>query len=554
MSTFTATTDAVGGSLGLSAALGLLPLITFFVMLILVKAAAWQSGLAALLVAALVAIFGFGMPVDITLLSASQGAVFGFFPIVWIVVMALWFYQVTVLSGRFEDMRSLFNMIGGGDIRIQAVLIAFCFGGMLEALAGFGAPVAITATMLLALRLPPLKTAVVVLLANTAPVAFGAVGTPITTAGQLTGIPPAEIGAIVGHQAPFVAAFVPFLLVLILDGMRGIKDTWPALLVIGLSFGSAIWFSSTYFSYELTDVVASLVALGAAVILLRFWRPAGAKEAAERMGIETEASSENLPPVRVWMAVMPYIVVVAVFAVAKLWTVGVNIPAALASTNIKIPWPGLDGRILNESGEAIGSTVYTLPWLSSPGTLLLLSGIIVAIAYSIWDAEGRFPLKVSAALAEIGHSFVKMRWSILTIMSVLSLAYVMNFSGQTLAMGTAIASLGAAFAFFSPVLGWLGTAVTGSDTSANALFSTLQQTAANNAGLNPELMVAANTSGGVVGKMISPQSLAIAATAVGMEGRESEILRKVLPWSVGLLLVVCTIVFLQSNVLAWMLP
>lgn len=552
--TFTATTDAVAGSLGLSAALGTIPLLTFFVMLLLVKAKAWQAGLVSLTAAVLVAILAFGMPADLTLLSASQGAVFGFFPIVWIVVMALWFYQVTVLSGRFEDMRAIFDTVGGGDIRIQAVLIAFCFGGMLEALAGFGAPVAITATMLLALGLPPLKTAVVVLLANTAPVAFGAVGIPITTAGQLTDIPAAEIGAIVGHQAPFVAVLVPFFLVWIIDGFRGIRETWPALLTIGGTFALGIWWASTHFSYELTDVVASLLAMASAVVLLRFWRPKGAAEADARLGITPTRPAGDLTPGRIWMAVLPYLLVITVFGIAKLWTLGFDLAGWLASTNLRIPWPGLDGRLVTAAGEPITGTVYSFQWLSSPGTLLLITGLLVALIYSVFTGGGRFPLRFGDALAEIGRCFWKMRWSGLTIVLVLSLAYVMNFSGQTLAMGTAIAGVGAAFAFLSPVLGWLGTAVTGSDTSANALFATLQQTAAEEAGLDPSLMVAANTSGGVVGKMISPQSLAIAATAVSMEGQESKILRTVLPWSVALLLMVCTIVFLQSNVLSWMLP
>ncbi|MDX2340606.1 L-lactate permease [Micrococcus sp. M4NT] len=554
MPTFTATTDAVAGSLGLSALLGTLPLITFFALLLALKAKAWQAALASLAVALLVAVLGFGMPAGLALLSATQGAVFGLLPIVWIVVMALWFYQVTVLSGRFEDMRAIFDSVGGGDVRIQAVLIAFCFGGMLEALAGFGAPVAITATMLLALGLPPLKAATVVLIANTAPVAFGAVGIPITTAGQLTGIPAAHIGAVVGHQAPFVAVLVPFLLVFLIDGVRGVRETWPALLVIGGAFSVGIWWSSTHFSYELTDVVASLLAMAAAVVLLRFWRPQGAAAAGQRLGVRTPARTEALTPGRVWMAVLPYLLVVAVFGVAKLWTLGVDVPKLLASSNVKIPWPGLHGNLVDGAGAAISSTVYSLPWLSSPGTLLLITGLLVAAVYAVRDGGGRYRLSFTDALAEIGRCFWRMRWSGLTIVLVLSLAYVMNFSGQTLAMGTAIAAVGGAFAFFSPVLGWLGTAVTGSDTSANALFATLQQTAAENTGLDPALMVAANTSGGVVGKMISPQSLAIAATAVGMEGQESKIFRTVVPWSVGLLLLVCLIVFLQATVLHGMLP
>lgn len=554
MTTYTALTNAVGGNPALSALVGTLPLITFFVMLLAVRARAHVSGLTALAVALLVAVAGFGMPWDLALLSAGQGAVFGLFPIVWIVVLALWFYQVTVLSGRFEDMRTMFDTIGGGDLRIQAILIAFCFGGLLEALAGFGAPVAITATMILALGLTPLKTATVVLLANTAPVAFGAVAIPITTAGTLTDLDPAVIGAVVGHQAPFFAVLVPFILLLIIDGVRGLREAWPAALSIGASFAVAQWWCATFFSYELTDIVAALAGLAAAVILLRFWRPRGAEEVRERLGVEKPPAPEALTPGRVWMAVLPYVLVVAVFGVAKLWTWGVNVPALLAATDVQIPWPGLDGRLLSTDGTPLSGTVYRFQWFSSPGTLLLITGLLVAAIYAAFDHGGRFRLSLADAALEIPRCFHRMRWSALTIISVLSLAYVMNFSGQTIAIGTWVAGLGAVFAFLSPVLGWLGTAVTGSDTSANALFANLQKTAALETGLDPHLMTAANTSGGVVGKMISPQSLAIAATAVNLEGRESAIFRSVVWWSVGLLLVLCTLVYLQSNVLAGMLP
>ncbi|WBL20506.1 L-lactate permease [Citricoccus sp. NR2] len=554
MDTFTALTDAVGNSVGLSALVGALPLITFFVMLLAVKARAHICGAVALLVALLVSIVGFQMPWDLAVLSATQGAVFGLFPIVWIVVLALWFYQVTVLSGRFEDMRTLFDTIGGGDLRIQAILIAFCFGGLLEALAGFGAPVAITATMILALGLKPLKTATVVLIANTAPVAFGAVGIPITTAGVLTDLDPNTIGAVVGHQAPLLAVMVPFFLLLIIDGRRGLREAWPAALVIGACFSLAQWWSATFFSYELTDVVAALAGLAGAVILLRFWKPRGTEEVRQRLGVDAPAPAETLTAVRVWMAVLPYVIVVAVFGIAKLWTVGVNVPAALAGTDLKLPWPGLDGRLVDAAGDPISGTVYNFQWLSSPGTLLLIAGLITAVVYAIFHGNGAFRLTLGNAVAEIGRTMWKMRFAAMTIVSVLALAYVMNFSGQTIAMGTWVAGLGAAFAFFSPVLGWIGTAVTGSDTSANALFANLQKTAALEASLDPHLMTAANTSGGVVGKMISPQSLAIAATAVSMDGKESHIFRAVIWWSVGLLLLLCTVVFLQSNVLAWMLP
>ncbi|PWJ55225.1 lactate permease [Quadrisphaera granulorum] len=549
------------GSLGLSAAVAAMPLLTVFVTLGVLRWKAHWAGLSGLTVAVLVAVGAYGMPVPLAGLSATQGFAFGLFPIMWIVLNAIWLYELTVRSGRFELLRRVIDAVSD-DPRLQAIIIAFGFGGLLEALAGFGAPVAITGVMLLAVGFTPMRAAVVVLLANTAPVAFGAVGIPIITAGNLTGIDYHEIGAVVGHQTPLIAAVVPALLVLIADGRRGLRETWPAAVAVGLSFAVAQWFAATYISVELTDIVASLVGVAAAVVLLRFWRPSGTAAARERLLVERErervlvgataggsagstagaGTPERLTPAVVVSALFPYLLVVVVFALAKLWT---PLKEALVGTDIKVPWPGLDGAVLNAAGMPITSTVYTLPWLSSAGTLLLACGVIVGLVQGL-------------RLGEIGRAWagvvVKLRFSMLTVGSVLALAYVMNQSGQTLTIGAWIAGAGAAFAFLSPVLGWLGTAVTGSDTSANALFATLQQSAAERIGLDPTLLVAANTSGGVVGKMISPQNLAIAATAVGLVGRESEILRRVIWWSLGMLLALCLLVGLQSSVLSWMLP
>lgn len=574
-------------SLTLSALVAALPLVTVFVTLGWLRWKAHWAGLAAVAVAVLVAVIGFGMPLGLAALSATQGAAFGIFPIMWIVFTAIVLYQVTVRSGHFEDLRATFHLISD-DPRIQAIIIAFCFGGLLEALAGFGAPVAITGVMLMAVGFSPLRAATVVLLANTAPVAFGAIGIPIITAGNLTKIPYTDIGAYVGHQTPLIAVFVPLLLVLMADGRRGVRQTWPIAVVVGLTFAVFQWVSATWVSVELTDIIASLAALAAAVLFLRVWRPVGREEALETLSIERERdlasvaagdatayTSEGgrggtatmgaravdkagddhtvsvaelderaraLTPGRIAMALLPYILVIAVFSVAKL------VPAVkdwLASTDVKIPWVGTSGEVLTHAGEPSTATTYNLQWLSSPGTLLLISALIVALVYGVG---------VSGLGAEMAATAHKMRFAFLTVASVLALAYVMNLSGQTITIGTWIAGAGAAFAFLSPLLGWIGTAVTGSDTSANALFATLQQTAATNAGIDPTLLVAANTSGGVVGKMISPQNLTIAATAVGLVGRESDILRKVLPWSVGLIVAVCVLVGLQSTVLAWMLP
>lgn len=572
MPTYQPPTTPVADSLWLSAIIAALPLLSIFLTLGLLRWKAHWAGLTGLAIALIVAVAAFKMPVSLALLSGAEGAAYGLVPIMWIVFSAIVLYQITVVSGRFEDLRAAFHLVSN-DPRVQAIIIAFCFGALLEALAGFGAPVAITGVMLIAVGFSPLRAAAVALLANTAPVAFGAIGIPIITAGNLTHIDYNIVGAYVGHQTPLLALVVPLMLVFLVDGRRGVRQTWPIALVVGAAFAVAQWASATYISVELTDVIASLVGLAAAVVMLRFWQPQGREEANESIaearqrefatvgggsgdagtGVadddiaftsaeEMDARASSLTPGRIGMALLPYLLVIAVFAAAKLID---PIKNFLADTDVKIPWPGLDGHVLAASGKVSSTTVYTLPWLSSPGSLLLICSVIVALVYKVRPAQW-------------GHEFVetgvKLRFAFLTVASVLGLAYVMNLSGQTVTIGTWIAGTGAAFAFLSPILGWLGTAVTGSDTSSNALFATLQQTAGHKAGIDPTLLVAGNSAGGVVGKMISPQNLTIAAVAVGLVGRESDIFRKVILWSIGLLVIVCLLVGLQSTVLSGMLP
>ena len=293
-------------------------------------------------------------------------------------------------------------------------------------------------------------------------------------------------------------------------------------------------------------------------IFLQFWKPRGVEGVRERYGLPAQAEEkEALPAVRVWMALLPYVIVVAIFGVANLHA---GLKAWLKSFVIKIDIQALSSRLVTADGKPVKDAVYNFAWMSNPGTLLIISGLVVAVVYFFFNEKGRYAFKFPAIFTEFGSVVYRMRWSILTIASVLALAYVMNFSGQTIAMGTVLAGLGTVYAFLAPALGWIGTAVTGSDTRANALFSKLQVSAAENLqhagihGATPELMLAANTTGGVVGKMISPQSLAIAATSVDMEGKESDILKAVLPWSFGMLLVVCVLVFLQTNVLSFLVP
>ncbi|WP_293769650.1 L-lactate permease [uncultured Corynebacterium sp.] len=550
---FAVNTSAIGGSLGLTALVSAVPLIVFFVMLLGFKARAHTSGAVALLASILIAVLGMGMPMGMSMSAAGRGALFGLLPIVFVIIMAVWFYEVTVASGRFEDLRRTFDLLGEGDVRIQAILIAFCFGGLLEALAGFGAPVAITATMILALGVKPLKAASTVLIANTAPVAFGAVAIPIITAGEVggrTSEQTANIAGIVGLQAFVLSIIVPFIILFVLDGMRGVREAGPAAAVVALSFGVTQWLVAEFFAFQLADVLAAIVSLGVAVAFLRVWKPKGVPELRERMGLPAQETDVYLPARRIWMAMFPYLVVTIVFALAN---IGSAIPTWLKGFAFSFDWPGLTGTMTDSNGNVVKSA-FSFAYIANPGTLLLISGLIVGAIYMTFNDKGEYALTGGQMWKAFTSVAYRMRFSSLTILLVLALAYVMNYSGQTVAMGEFFANLGGVFAFLAPVLGWIGTAVTGSDTSANALFANLQVTAAHNIGLNPDLLLAANTMGGVTGKMMSPQSLAIAATAVHKEGEESAILKAVVGYSFLLLVVLCTLVFLQTNALAWTAP
>jgi lactate permease len=541
---FTQVDDPVGGSLALSALVAALPLITLFVLLGGLRLKAWQAGLASLVVALGVAVFAFGMPAGQALLAASEGAAFGLFPIIWIVLTAIWVFKLTELTGYDLVLRQAFGSLSP-DLRIQAIIIAFCFGALLEALAGFGTPVAVTAVMLLAVGLSPLRAATVTLVANTAPVAFGAIAVPITTLGRITGLDPQALGAMVGRQTPILALFVPLILVLMVDGRRGVRQTWPAALVGGATFALAQFVSSNYLAYETADIVAAFAGAIALVVLLRVWQPAEIV-AADRVPVAAgggavvdEPAVEPLTAQRTLLAFAPYLVVVVLFTLASFGPLKEFLDA---HSGWKFAWPGLE--VLSGAGKPLSATTFNLNIVNAGGTVLLVSGLITAAIYRL------HPRTLVRAFVDV---VVQFRWTILTVVLVLALAYVMNLSGQTVTLGLALAATGGFFAFLSPVVGWIGVAVTGSDTSANSLFGLLQTTAAAQTGISPVLLGAANTSGGVLGKMISPQNLAIGAAVVGMTGQESELFRKVVGWSVGLLLGMALLVFLQSTpVLGWM--
>ncbi|QUH06065.1 L-lactate permease [Saccharopolyspora erythraea] len=529
------------GSLGWSALFAALPLLTLFALLGGLRWKAWKASLVALAVASAVALAVYGMPFGQAVLAGTEGAAFGFMPILWIVLNAIWIYKLTELTGWDAVLRRAFGTLSD-DHRVQAVIIAFCFGALLEALAGFGTPVAVTAAMLIALGLQPIKAAAVALVANTAPVAFGAIGVPITTLGEITGLDAAEVGAVVGRQTPVLAAVVPLVLVFMVDGRRGLRQTWPVALATGLAFGVAQFVSANYISYQIADIVAAFAGALAAIVVLRAWKPQKQTVPVSSGGgwdpADGEPAGERPSRGSALLAFAPYLIVVVLFAIT---TSGPVSDWLSEHATWKWQWPGL--HVVDSSGEALSAITFKFELLNG-GTVLLLVGVLTALLYRV------APMR---ALRAYGATFAQFRWTILTVMAVLALAYVMNLSGQTITLGLFLAQAGAMFALLSPVVGWLGVAVTGSDTSANSLFGLLQLTAAQQTGLSAQLLAAGNSSGGVLGKMISPQNLAIAAAVVGLEGREGELFRRVVGWSLALLALICALVYLQSTpVLGWM--
>ncbi|MFG2791400.1 L-lactate permease [Streptomyces sp. NPDC048419] len=532
--------EPVADSLGLSALVAALPLLIVLVLLGGVRMKAHLAGLTGLLAAVLVAWLAYGMPLDQTVSSAVQGAVFGLFPILWIVVNALWVYRMTVRTRHFDILRRSFGRVSD-DPRIQALVVAFCFGALLEALAGFGAPVAICSVMLVALGFDPVRAAVVSLVANTAPVAFGAMATPVVTLAQVTGLPLDDVASVVGRQTPLLALVVPLVLVYLVDGRRGLRETWVPALVCGVAFAVVQFAASNYVSPQLADIGASLIGAAALVAVPHARVPATESVRASVLtGSRDEELDQEDPRREVLRAYAPYALIVVVFSIAQ-------IPAVkdwLARTTQMYDWPFLD--VAGPDGKPVSGNVFSWPIVSTGGTLVLIAGVLTAVV---------FGMHARVAAREWVATVYELRFAILTVTSVLALAYVMNLSGQAGTIGHFVAAAGAGLAFLSPVLGWFGVAVSGSDTSSNALFGALQVTAARESGLSPALLAAANSSGGVLGKMISPQNLTIACAAVGLAGREGDLLRKVLPWSLGLLLVMCLIVVGQSTpVLGWMLP
>ncbi|UVJ44714.1 lactate permease LctP family transporter [Pseudomonas sp. LS1212] len=542
------------GSLGLSALAAVIPIVFFFLALAVFRLKGHVAGSITLALSILVAIFAFQMPADMAIAAAGYGFAYGLWPIAWIIVAAVFLYKLTVKSGQFEIIRSSVLSITD-DQRLQVLLIGFCFGAFLEGAAGFGAPVAITAALLVGLGFNPLYAAGLCLIANTAPVAFGALGIPIIVAGQVTGIDAFKIGAMAGRQLPLLSMFVPFWLVFMMDGLRGVKETWPAAFVAGFSFAVTQYFTSNFIGPELPDITSALASLVSLTLFLKIWQPKRTPEiVANSVGAAAVKSTGGFGQQRTTPR-SPY----SLFQIIKAWspflilTVLVTIwtlkpfKALFAAGGSMYGWvfnfaiPHLDQMVIKVAPIVTAPTaipaVFKLDPISATGTAIFFSALISMLVLKI---------NLKTGLTTFKETFYELRWPILSIGMVLAFAFVTNYSGMSSTMALVLAGTGAAFPFFSPFLGWLGVFLTGSDTSSNALFSSLQATTGHQIGVSDTLLVAANTSGGVTGKMISPQSIAVACAATGLVGKESDLFRFTLKHSLFFATIVGLITLAQA--------
>lgn len=548
------------GSLGLSALAAVVPIIFFFLALAVFRLKGHVAGTITLALALLVAIFAFGMPADMAFAAAGYGFAYGLWPIAWIIVAAVFLYKLTVKSGQFEVIRSSVLSITG-DQRLQVLLIGFSFGAFLEGAAGFGAPVAITAALLVGLGFNPLYAAGLCLIANTAPVAFGALGIPIIVAGQVTGIDAFKIGAMTGRQLPLLSIIVPFWLVAMMDGWKGIKETWPAALVAGVSFAVTQYYTSNYIGPELPDITSALVSLVCLTLFLKVWQPkserakqvAGTSGGAAVMGGFGGARATEPSPYSIGEIIKAWSPFLILTALVTIWTLK-PFKAAFAPGGVLENFvflfaiPHLDQLVMKMAPIVANPTampaVFKLDPISATGTAIFISALLSMLVLKINPKIG---------LTTFKETFIELKWPILSIGMVLGFAFVTNYSGMSATMALVLAGTGVAFPFFSPFLGWLGVFLTGSDTSSNALFGSLQATTAHQIGVNDTLLVAANTSGGVTGKMISPQSIAVACAATGMVGKESDLFRFTLKHSLIFATFVGLITLIQAYWLTGML-
>jgi lactate permease len=531
-------------NLALSSLFAAIPIIVIFYLLAIRRTPGQIAGALAAASAVLVAIFVYKMPAGIAITATAMGALYGVFPIFWIVLTAIFIYNMTVETGQFEIVKDSIATITD-DRRLQALLIAFGFGAFLEGAAGFGTPVAISAGMLVGLGFNPLYAAGLCLIANTAPVAFGGIGIPIIVAGQVTGLDTMKISAMVGRQLPFLSIIIPIWLVVLMSGWKAAKEVLPACLVAGISFAGVQWFSSNYIGPELPDILSSLACIISLTIFLKYWKPKSIWRFANEPAPTLVANRAALTFGKVMKAWSPFIILTVMVI---LWGLK-PVVAALDTVTLKFLVPGLDKVVMQVAPIAKVPTamaaLYKLNWLSAAGTALFIAAIITAVVLGV--GPGRFISIFTKTLKQLTKPLI-------TIPCVLGLAYIMNYSGMSSTLGLFLAGTGSFFPFFSPFLGWLGVFLTGSDTSANALFGNLQAVTGTQVGVDPILTVAANSSGGVCGKMISPQSIAVATAATGLVGKEGDLFGFTVKHSLVLAVIVGIMTYVQAYWLQWMIP
>ena len=525
----------LAGSLGFSSLIAALPIFVLLYLLGVKRTAAWIAALSGLLAASLVALLVYRMPFGILISSIGYGAAFGLFPIGWIVFWAIILYRITVTTGKFEIIKSSIGSLTE-DRRLQGLLIAFAFGAFVEGCAGFGTPVAVAAAMLAGLGFSPFYAAGICLLANTAPVAFGSIGIPVITLAGITGLDLMKLSGAVGRICAPVSLLVPGYLMLVMSGWKGLRGVWPAALLCGISFAGAQVLVSNFIGPQLTDIMSSLAALGTLIVLFRFWKPLDNFSLGDNGN--ARMNQQRYTPGETLLAWTPYFLLV-VFVL--LWGQE-SVRSTLNSITIQIQWPGLHNQVQRMTPLVAAPSpypaIFTLNWMSASGSACMCACIMALIVLRVRPRQ----------IFDIFKATCKQLFlSMVTIASVLALAFLMNYAGATVTLGLAFAATGVLFPFFSAILGWLGVFLTGSDTSANALFGNLQVVTARHLGLDPVLMAASNSSGGVMGKMISLQSIAVAAAATGMSSaEESKLFRFTLRHSIVLASLIGLIVVLYA--------
>lgn len=553
------------GNIWLSALMAFIPIVVFFLSLVVFKTKGHTAGFLTIVVAAILAVSVFGMPIDKMLYSFLYGALYGMWPIAWIIIAAIFLYKLTLKSGYFDILRESIIAITP-DQRIQVILIGFCFGAFLEGAIGFGGPVAITAALLVGLGLRPLYAAGLCMIANTAPVAFGAVGIPIIAMAGAVNIPAIEISAMAGHMLPPLSLFIPFFLIFLMNGFKGVKETWPVALVAGGSFAIVQFITATHLGPELPDIASAVVSIICVAVFLRFWQPKHIFTFDESIGGKATIEAKKYSTKDIVLAWMPFVLLIVVIVI---WTQGwfkdlfVLAGSKLSDKSIAQESGIMAFSVFNfnfqslaeimqvapvvpvEKGQVPVKSVFEFSLINTTGTSILLVALITMFMLKV---------KVGTAIQTFGETLNEMKFAILTIALVVGFAFISNYSGMSATLALALAQTGNAFAFFSPIVGWIGVFLTGSDTSSNLLFGTLQQLTARQLGVPEVLFLAANSVGGVVGKMISPQSIAIACAAVGLVGRESELFRYTVKYSIIFVIGIGIFTYAIAFWIPWLVP